>query len=79
MIAIINGRIIRGNKSLSNTTQHNEQFKQFRYAAQRSDHKADILQPRDHNGNPNPDFIRQYPERAVDYFGAEDVKKYGNL
>lgn len=77
MIAIINGKIVRDVHK--EPTKHHDQFKQYRYETQRIDHKADIIQPYDHNGNPNPEFIHVYKDRAVDYFGEENVRKYGNL
>lgn len=75
MIAIINGKIV---KEVPNTTKANDQYKQYRHQTQRQEHKADIVQPYDHNGKPNPEFIRVYPERSVEYFGIDGVKKYGN-
>ncbi len=77
MIAIINGQVVR--ESPKQTTKHNDQYKQYRHSAQRQEHKADIVQPYDHNGKPNPEFIKIYPERSVDYFGEANVRQYGNL
>lgn len=31
---------------------------------QRADHKADLLRPYLPNGDPNPEFIEQYPEES---------------
>ena len=76
MIAIINGKIVKETPTVA--TKHNDQFKQYRYQTQRQEHKADIVQPYDHNGNPNPEFIRVYPERSIEYFGIDGVRKYGN-
>jgi hypothetical protein len=42
-------------------------FKQGDHARQRFDHSAEILQPYDHNGKPNPKFIEASPEAAEDY------------
>lgn len=42
-------------------------YKQGDHARQRFDHSAEILQPFDHNGNPNPKFIEASPEAAVEY------------
>lgn len=42
-------------------------FKQSDHARQRFDHSAEILQPYDHNGNPNPKFIEASPEAATEY------------
>lgn len=77
MIAIINGKIITD--EVPKPTKHNDLYKQYRHETQRIEHKADIVQPYDHNGNPNPEFIHVYQERATDYFGEENVRKYGNL
>jgi len=40
------------------------------------DHAADVAQPRV-AGKPNPDFIRNYPERAKDMFTEEELRLYG--
>ncbi len=77
MIAIINGQVVR--EAPKQTSKHNDQYKQYRHSTQRQEHKADIIQPYDHNGKPNPDFIKVYPERSVDYFGEANVRQYGNL
>lgn len=77
MIAIIKGKIVTD--EVPKPTKHNDQYKQYRYDSQRSEHKADIVQPYDHNGNPNPEFIHIYKDRAIDYFGEANVRKYGNL
>lgn len=42
-------------------------FKQGDHARQRFDHAAEILQPYDHNGEPNKKFIEAYPEAAEEY------------
>lgn len=77
MIAIINNKIVKDAPKV--VSKHNDQFKQYRHQTQRQEHKADIVQPYDHKGNPNPEFIKVYPERSVDYFGIDNVRKYGNL
>lgn len=48
-------------------TSQQSMFKQGDHARQRFDHSAEILQPYDHKGEPNPKFIEAYPEAAVDY------------
>lgn len=77
MSAIINGHYVADKPKIE--VRHNDQFKAYRHAIQRQEHKADIVQPYDHKGLPNPEFIRVYPERAIDYFGKTNVAKYGNL
>ncbi len=77
MIAIINGQIVR--ETPKSITKHNDQYKQYRHSTQRQEYKADIIQPYDHNGKPNPEFIKVYPERSVEYFGVANVREYGNL
>ncbi len=77
MIALINGKLVTDSAPLP--TKHSDQYKQYRHETQRADHKADIVQPYDHNGNPNPEFIHIYKDRAVDYFGIDNVRQYGNL
>lgn len=42
-------------------------WKQGDHSRQRFDHSAEILQPYDHNGKPNPKFIEASPEAATDY------------
>jgi hypothetical protein len=42
-------------------------WKQGDHARQRFDHSAEILQPRDHKGDPNPKFIEAFPDAAVEY------------
>lgn len=42
-------------------------FKQGDFARQRFDHSAEILQPYDHTGKPNTQFIEAYPEAAEEY------------
>lgn len=36
-------------------------------------HKRDLIQPRDHKGNINPDFIREYPEESAEIFTEEEI------
>jgi hypothetical protein len=42
----------------------------------RADHQRDVIQPWDARGNPSSEFIRQYPEQAVEYFTDEQLRKY---
>lgn len=42
-------------------------YKAWDHDKQRFDHKADILQPRLSNGQPNPEFIQVYPEESQAY------------
>lgn len=42
-------------------------YKQGDHARQRFDHSAEILQPRDYKGDPNPKFIEAFPDAAVEY------------
>lgn len=48
-------------------TPQQTMFKQGDHHRQRFDHSAEILQPRNHRGEPNPDFIEANPEAAVEY------------
>lgn len=43
----------------------------------REAHQRDLLQPWDKDGNPNTEFIRQYPDSAVDYFSEDELREYG--
>lgn len=40
------------------------------------DHEADIAQPYDRYGKPNPTFIRLYPEQSKALFDEETMRKY---
>lgn len=51
------------------------QSAQYRRDREREEHLADIVQPWDRNGNPNPEFARLYPEEAKLNFGEEEYKK----
>ena len=42
-------------------------YKQSDFAKQRFDHSAEILQPYDRYGKPNPKFIEASPEAAAEY------------
>lgn len=48
--------------------------KQDRIQNQRDQNAADLIQPFV-NGQPNPEFVRQYPEYIDSYYDREDLKK----
>lgn len=75
MSAIINGKFYKDKKPEG--IKNNDQFKAYRHEMQRLDHRKDLIQPRV-NGKPNPEFIREYPENAKQYFSKEDIERYGN-
>jgi hypothetical protein len=45
------------------------QTMQTRVQEQRDRHEKDIMPPYDHNGLPNEEFARAYPEKAKELFG----------
>jgi hypothetical protein len=51
--------------------------KQHRIQEQRDKHGRDILQPYapGKDMNPNPDFVKAYPDKAKDYFSDEQLTK----
>lgn len=51
--------------------------KAHRIQDQRDKHNADIMQPWSpgKNQEPNPDFVRAYPDKARDYFTDDQLKK----
>lgn len=48
-----------------------------RIQKQRDEHNGDILQPYlpGKEMNPNPDFVKRYPDRAKDYFTEDQLTK----
>ncbi len=46
-----------------------------RITTDRLKHEKDILQPWGNNWQPNPDFVKAYPELARDYFTQEQLEK----
>jgi hypothetical protein len=49
-------------------------YKQYDFSRQRFDHSAEILQPYDHKGKPNPKFIEASPDGAMDYGFIPDTR-----
>lgn len=43
----------------------------------REAHEFDLLQPWDAKGNPNTEFIRNYPEESKDMFDQKELEQYG--
>lgn len=43
-------------------------WKEADHDRQRADHAAELVQPRLSNGQPNPEFIRLYPDEARDTY-----------
>lgn len=43
----------------------------------RSDNQRDLLQPWTPKGQPNKEFIANFPDEAHDIFSAEELEKYG--
>jgi len=56
-----------------------DQFVEYRNDADKLKHKKDLIQPYTKQGLPNPEFIRAYPEKSLDYFDERTVRERGNL
>lgn len=52
----------------------NSQFRSWSHDNQRKRFGRDIIQPYVGN-NPNPEFIRSYPEEAKRYFSLDQIKQ----
>lgn len=51
-------------------------YQEYKRDRQREDHRKDILQPWD-GFKPNRDFIREYPDKAQQYFSKQELNRYG--
>ncbi len=60
------------------TTKLSQLYKHNDHEDQRLRHRKDLIQPYD-GDNPNPEFIRAYPEESKRYFTNEQIREYGNL
>ena len=80
---VINGKYYKGKSDLSELiVPQNSTHKEWDHDKQRSEHGADIVQPRK-NGQPNEEFIALYPEAAADYGFVDPPEspsepRYGN-
>ena len=64
---VVNGKYYKGKSDLSALiTPQNSTHKEWDHDKQRSEHAADIVQPRK-GGQPNQEFIDLYPDAAIDY------------
>lgn len=45
----------------------NKQYRTWNHDMQRAEHKRDLIQPYDKNGNLSEEFIREYPEESKIY------------
>lgn len=52
----------------------NSMHKQWRHDGERRKYSREIVQPRI-NGQPNPEFVRSYPEESKEYFTPEQIRK----
>ena len=75
MSFIKNGKFYKG--SAPKGVNINSQYKAYRQDQDRLDHAKDIIQPYKGN-NPNPEFIREYPDNAKRYFNQQQIEEYGN-
>lgn len=58
------------------TRQDNPRSAQYSRDRDREAHEKDLIQPWDKHGNPNKDFIREYPEEAKANFSPEELAKF---
>lgn len=58
-----------GRQMSVNSVQHNRD-------RDREDHARDLIQPRDANGYPSAEFIKEYPEEAKKLFSEEELEKF---
>lgn len=76
MSSIINGKYYPDDAK-KQPAEMNSQFKAWNFDTQRRIHARDIIQMYK-NGNPNPDFIREYPEESSKVFTESQIRQYGN-
>lgn len=76
--AVINGKFIKLCDSCANLYLRIDTPGAAQYARDkdRREYEGDMIQPW-HNGNPNPDFIRTYPQEAKEYFTDQQLKDSG--
>lgn len=77
--AVINGNFgvycpncIQGDKR--HTSPGHAQYSRDR---DREDNAGDLLQPRNHAGQPNREFIKQYPQESKELFSEKELKDNG--
>lgn len=59
------GKFYTGQPKMANLVQERTAvWKQSDHDRQRADHKKDLIRPYLDNGEPNPDFIEQYPDES---------------
>jgi hypothetical protein len=54
----------------------NAALARYQRAQDRANHEGDIIQPW-HDGLPNPEFIKFYPDEAAEYFTEDQLNKSG--
>lgn len=64
---IINGEYHQGMAPLGTPDPDNTQYKGWTHDKQRSEHRADLVQPYTSDGKPNQEFITLYPDEAKGY------------
>ena len=68
MSFVLDGKYYKSKPDVSKLQQPRQStYKEWDHDKQRQEHGADIVQPRDRRGNPNPEFIALYPDAAADY------------
>lgn len=60
------GKYYTGQPKMANIVpQKTSVWKQSDHDRQRQDHKRDLIRPYLPSGNPNPEFIENYPEESI--------------
>lgn len=63
------GKYYEGQPKMATMVQNRTSvWKQSDHDRQRLDHREDLIKPYLQNGDPNPDFIEQYPEESKDIY-----------
>lgn len=52
-------------------------YASYSRARDREDNAKDLIQPWDKNGNPNTEFIRNYPDESKEMFTEKELNNYG--
>ena len=47
----------------------------YRKRRQQENHREDMIQPWSDQHEPNPEFVKSYPEKAQDYYTKEQIRK----
>lgn len=65
---ILNGEYHRGEAPMEKLRNRQQStWKGHDHNRQRKDYAREIIQPRNRDGSPNPDFVSAYPDESKDY------------